>query len=290
MRNIFFFIRRHITFLSFVVLQIIALLILFKYNRIHHAIGLGVASELTGSINTQVDKIDDYVHQGRENKRLHRVNDSLLNLLPSNFLYPDTIEKSVVDTALIDTVKAIRRYVARDAKVVYNSVNNEQNYLQIDRGAKYGIRDDMAVISSDLGVVGIVVAVSPNFSQVMSLLHVQMSVSAALKTTGNTGKVEWDGKDPRFVSFKGIPQNVEVKRGDTVLTSQYSFNFPPGYIIGTVDKAENDPATGFYNIRLKTAVNFSRIQQVFVVENLLKEEQQQLNAETQRKMEQKQRN
>lgn len=290
MRNIFFFIRRHITFLSFVVLQIIALLILFKYNRIHHAIGLGVASELTGSINTQVDKIDDYVHQGRENKRLHRVNDSLLNLLPSNFLYPDTIEKSVVDTALIDTVKAIRRYVARDAKVVYNSVNNEQNYLQIDRGAKYGIRDDMAVISSDLGVVGIVVAVSPNFSQVMSLLHVQMSVSAALKTTGNTGKVEWDGKDPRFVSFKGIPQNVEVKRGDTVLTSQYSFNFPPGYIIGTVDKAENDPATGFYNIRLKTAVNFSRIQQVFVIENLLKEEQQQLNAETQRKMEQKQRN
>ena len=290
MRNIFFFIRRHITFLSFVVLQIIALLILFKYNRIHHAIGLGVASELTGRINTQVDKIDDYVHQGRENKRLHRVNDSLLNLLPSNFLYPDTIEKSVVDTALIDTVKAIRRYVARDAKVVYNSVNNEQNYLQIDRGAKYGIRDDMAVISSDLGVVGIVVAVSPNFSQVMSLLHVQMSVSAALKTTGTTGKVEWDGKDPRFVSFKGIPQNVEVKRGDTVLTSQYSFNFPPGYIIGTVDRAENDPATGFYNIRLKTAVNFSRIQQVFVIENLLKEEQQQLNAETQRKMEQKQRN
>ena len=290
MRNIFFFIRRHITFLSFVVLQIIALLILFKYNRIHHAIGLGVASELTGRINTQVDKIDDYVHQGRENKRLHRVNDSLLNLLPSNFLYPDTIEKSVVDTALIDTVKAIRRYVARDAKVVYNSVNNEQNYLQIDRGAKYGIRDDMAVISSDLGVVGIVVAVTPNFSEVMSLLHVQMSVSAALKTTGTTGKVEWDGKDPRFVSFKGIPQNVEVKRGDTVLTSQYSFNFPPGYIIGTVDKAENDPATGFYNIRLKTAVNFSRIQQVFVVENLLKEEQQQLNAETQRKMEQKQRN
>lgn len=289
MRNIFFFIRRHITFLSFVVLQIIALLILFKYNRIHHAIGLGVASELTGRINTQVDKIDDYVHQGRENKRLHRVNDSLLNLLPSNFLYPDTIEKSVVDTALIDTVKAIRRYVARDAKVVYNSVNNEQNYLQIDRGAKYGIRDDMAVISSDLGVVGIVVAVSPNFSQVMSLLHVQMSVSAALKTTGTTGKVEWDGKDPRFVSFKGIPQNVEVKRGDTVLTSQYSFNFPPGYIIGTVDRAENDPATGFYNIRLKTAVNFSRIQQVFVIENLLKEEQQQLNAETQRKMEQKQR-
>lgn len=290
MRNIFFFIRRHITFLSFVVLQIIALLILFKYNRIHHAIGLGVASELTGRINTQVDKIDDYVHQGRENKRLHRVNDSLLNLLPSNFLYPDTIEKSVVDTALIDTVKAIRRYVARDAKVVYNSVNNEQNYLQIDRGAKYGIRDDMAVTSSDLGVVGIVVAVSPNFSQVMSLLHVQMSVSAALKTTGTTGKVEWDGKDPRFVSFKGIPQNVEVKRGDTVLTSQYSFNFPPGYIIGTVDRAENDPATGFYNIRLKTAVNFSRIQQVFVIENLLKEEQQQLNAETQRKMEQKQRN
>jgi rod shape-determining protein MreC len=175
----------------------------------------------------------------------------------------------------------------REAKVVYNTVNNEQNYIQLNRGSKYGIREDMAVLSSDLAVIGVVVAVTPNFSEVMSLLHLQNSVSAALKKSGTSGKVEWDGKDPRYVYLKGIPQSLEVKRGDSIVTSQYSFNFPPGYMIGTVASAINDPATGFYLIKVKTAVNFSSLQQVFVVENLLREEQLQLDKETQRKVEQK---
>lgn len=289
MRNIILFIRRYVTFISFVVLQIFALLMLFKFNRVHNAIGLSIANEVSGSINKQVDRLDDYVHQGEENKRIHRINDSLLNLLPQNFMYPDTGERKLTDTLAIDTFRAVRRYIARDAKVVYNTTGREQNYIQLNRGSKLGIKEDMAVISSDLAVVGIVVAVSENFSQVMSLLHMQSSVSAALKHTGTTGKVEWDGKDARYVQFKGIPQSIEVKRGDTVVTSQYSYNFPPGYVIGYVERAENDPATGFYLIRLRTAVDFSKLQQVFVVENLLKEEQLRLEAETQIKMDQKQR-
>lgn len=287
MRNIFLFIRRYITFLSFILLQLFALLMLFKYNRLHHAIGLGAASEVTGSINGQIDKLDDYFHQGEENKRVHRINDSLLNLMPSNYMVPDTGVRNVTDTVMVDTVKGLRHYRWREAKVVYNTVNSDQNYIQLNRGSKYGIKDDMAVLSSDLGVVGVVVNVSENFSQVMSMLHVQNSVSAALKKSGNTGKVEWDGKDPRFVYLKGVPQSVEVKIGDTVVTSRYSFNFPPGYIIGTVAKASNDPATGFYLIKVKTAVNFTNLQQVFVIENLLRAEQLLLEKETQKKLEQK---
>ncbi len=287
MRNIFLFIRRYITFLSFIILQIFALVMLFKYNRLHHAIGLGLASEITGKVNTQVDKVDDYVHQGEENKRLHRINDSLLNLLQSNFMFPDTAVRNVTDTVKVDTTNALRHYRWREAKVVYNTVNSEQNYIQINRGAKYGIKEDMAVISSDLGVVGVVVNVSENFSQIMSLLHMQNSVSAALKKTGTTGKVEWDGKDPRYVLLKGIPQSIEVKVGDSVVTSRYSYNFPPGYMIGTVAKASNDPATGFYMIKVKTAVNFAGVQQVFVIENLLKDEQLQLDKQTQQKLDQK---
>jgi rod shape-determining protein MreC len=286
MRNIFQFIRRYITFLAFLVLQVFALVMLFKFNRFHHAFALGMANEITGRVNTQVDKLDDYFHQGEENKRVHHINDSLLNLLKTNFYQSDTNQKNVTDTIMVDTVKAVRHYVWRDAKVVYNTVNLDQNYMQINRGSKYGIKDDMAVLSSDLAVVGVVVNVSPNFSQVMTLLHVQSSVSAALKKTGTTGKVEWDGKDPRYVYIKGIPQSVEVKVGDSVVTSQYSYNFPPGYLIGTVVKAINDPATGFYMIRLKTAVNFAGIQEVHVVQNLLRDEQTELEKDTQKKIDQ----
>lgn len=286
MLNIFAFLRRYFTFITFVVLQFVSLWMLVSYNRFHRAAFLGVASEFTGRINTQVDKVDDFFHQGDEARRVHRINDSLMNLLKANFDFPDTAQRTVVDTLRFDTTAAIRRYVWRDAKVVYNTVNSEQNYLQLNRGSKNGIRDEMAVLNSDGSVVGVVVNVSSNFSQVMSLLHVQNSVSAAHQRTGTLGKIEWDAKDPRFVLLKGISRSVEVKLGDSVVTSRYSYNFPPNYLIGTVSEIGNDPATGFHLLKVKTAANFSTIQQVFVVENLLREEQLKLAADTDKKMEQ----
>ena len=286
MRNIFLFIRRYFTFLAFVVLQVFALWMFFKFNKLHQAAFLGVASEITGRVNTQVDQLDDYFNQGEENKRVHRMNDSLLNLLPSNFFFPDTSESLVIDSIRIDTTVGIRRYVWRDAKVVYNDLNSQKNYLQIDRGSRYGIRDNMSVLSSDGGVVGQVVNVSPNFSAVMTLLHVQSSVSAALKRTGDAGRIRWDGHDKRFVTMEGIGKSVEVKIGDTILTSKYSYNFPPDKMIGTIAEVKSDPATGFYLLKVKTAVNFGNIQQVFVVENLQRSEQVQLLRDTERKVDQ----
>src|SRR3978361_2305467 len=102
MRNIFLFVRRYVTFLTFIALQFIAVWMLFKYNRFHLAVGLGIASEFTGSINKQVDKLDDYFHQGEENKRVHRMNDSLMNLVKNNFAIPDTLQKTVTDSLLVD--------------------------------------------------------------------------------------------------------------------------------------------------------------------------------------------
>ncbi len=272
--------------MAFVLLQVFSLYMLFKFNKLHHAAFSGIANEFTGSMNTQVDKLDDYFHQGEENRRLHRMNDSLLNLLKTNYSVPDTGQRLVVDSAMIDSIQQFRKYIWRDAKVVYNTVNSEKNYMQLNRGAKYGIKDNMAVLNSDGAVVGQVVNVSTNFSEVMSLLHVQSSVSAALKKTGDAGKLEWDGKDSRFVVLKGVSKSVEVKVGDTVVTSRYSYNFPPEKLIGRVAQINSDPATGFYLLKIRTAVNFATIQQVFVVENLQRDEQLQLEKDTEKKVEQ----
>ena len=217
-------------------------------------------------------------------------NDSLLNLLKSNYDYPDTSQRLVVDSLKQDSTFKVQRYLWRDAKVIYNTTNSEQNYLQLNRGSKYGIKDDMAVLSSDLGVVGIVVNVSPNFCQVMSLLNIKTTVSAAHQKTGTIGKIEWDGKNSRELILKGISRDVQLKEGDSVVTSRYTDNYPPNYLLGTIKTITSDPATGFYLLKVKPAVNFSTVQQVFIVENLQKEEQLQLLKDTEKKMEQSKNN
>lgn len=259
---------------------------LFKYNRYHRAAFLGVANEFSGRVNTQVDKLNDYFRQGDENVRLHRLNDSLMNLQKSNFDSSRASQQFAVDSLKKDSTYEVRRYLWRDAKVVYNTINAEQNYLQLNRGSNYGIRDNMAVLSSDLGVVGMVVNVSPNFSQVMSLLHVKNTVSASHKNSGVIGKVEWDAKNPAELTLRGIARDVQLKAGDSIVTSKYSDNFPPNYLIGTIKTISSDAATGFYLLKLKPAVNFSTIQQVFIVENLQRDEQMQLLKDTEKKIEQ----
>ncbi len=285
MKNIFLFIRRYLTFFAFLALQAVALWFLFNYNRFHRAKGLGWANEISGRINTQFDKGEDFFNLKEENRRVHRMNDSLLNLFRNNFIKPDTSVLAVRDSIPFDTLGNYRRYLWREAKVVYTTVNADKNYIQLNRGANAGIKDNMAVISSDGSAVGVVVNVSQNFCQVMSLLHVQNKVKGELKKTGEFGTVEWDSKDPRFLTLKDIPGSVKIEKGDSVMTSKVSYNFPAGFLIGTIDQVITDKSTNFYVLKLKTAANFYNLQQVFVVENLQYEEQVKLAESTKKKIE-----
>src|SRR6185503_21150616 len=120
MRNVFLFIRRYFTFLSFVLLQVLALSMLFRYNKYQRAVFLGKANEITGYFNSKYDNMDDYFHLKEENQRIHKMNDSLLNLLQGNFIKVDTGSHVITDTVLFDTTYMVRRYLAREAKVVSN--------------------------------------------------------------------------------------------------------------------------------------------------------------------------
>ena len=284
MRNVFLFIRRYFTFLSFVLLQVLALSMLFRYNKTHRAVFLGKANEITGYFNSQYDGVDEYFHLKEENKRVHRMNDSLLNLLRSNFIKVDTASHIIVDTVRYDTTYMVRRYLAKEAKVVSNSINSEKNYFQLNRGSNQGIKDNMAVINSDGSVVGQIVGVSENFSQAMSLLHVHSTVSAMMKKSQVSGRIEWDGQSPLYLTLKNIPKSDSVLVGDTVLTGINSYNYPPGWMIGTISEIVDDKSTNFYVLRVRPSANFQNLQQVFVVENLQREEQVNLDKATQKKV------
>ena len=285
MRNVFLFISRYRTFFTFLILQGVSLWFLFSYNRFHRAKFLGVANEVTGRVNTQYNKVEDFFTMKEENRRLHRLNDSLMNLLPVNFSVHDTSAREFRDSVPFDTAGHYRRYTYYPATVIYNTVNAQKNYFQLNRGANQGLKDNMAVISSDGSAVGIVVNVSANFAQVMSLLHTQSSVSASLKRSGDFGTVEWDGKDPRYVQLRRIPKSVEVKKGDTVLTSAVSFNFPPACMVGTIEQVDLDKTTGMYVLKVKTAANFLNLQQVHVIGNADYDEQTTLNSNARRLIE-----
>jgi rod shape-determining protein MreC len=179
-----------------------------------------------------------------------------------------------------------RQYIWREAQVVYNSVSSEKNYLQINRGSNGGIRDNMGVFNSDGSLVGKVINVSSNYSVVMSLLNVENSVSVLVKKTQSSGTISWNARDPRFLTLSGIPKSDSLARGDTIVTGRFSLSYPPGYMVGTVEEITKEASSNFYILKIKTAANFSDLQQVMVVENLEYNEQDQLLEQARKKVNQ----
>jgi rod shape-determining protein MreC len=282
-RNVFLFIRRYFNFLFFLVLQIISLSFLFRYNKFHEAIFMNSAMEITGSLNQRYNTISYYFQLKKTNEALIKENERLNQLLKANFEGPDSTKKLAIDTFKIDSVQKTIKYVYLQAKVVDNSVSSQANFLTLHRGSAQQVRVNTGVISSE-GIVGKVVNVSDNYASVMSLLNRQFHLVVKIKNGGDRGVVEWDGLSPFYITLKDIPKSARVKIGDSVVTSQTSELYPPDIMVGTVFEIIDDKSSNFYTLKLKTATNFFNVEYVYVTPNLQYAEQKKLEDSTRKKI------
>jgi rod shape-determining protein MreC len=282
-RNVFLFIRRHFNFLFFLVLQILSLSFLFRYNKFHEAAFLNVSTEITGRLNEKYNGIEYYFQLKKTNEYLVQENLRLRQQLKDNFEAPDSNQRLFHDTIRVDSGKSIRKWLMMEAKVVNNTITLPANYMTIHRGFRQGVRQNMGVTGPQ-GIVGSVINVSENFAIVMSVLHPDFHVVAQLKKGGENGTIYWDGVSPSFISMRGIPRSTNVVVGDTVLTSQISSLFSANLLVGTVAEIVPDNTSNFYNLKLRLATNFSNIEYGYVIANLQYDEQKRLEDSTRKKI------
>lgn len=268
MRNIFLFIRQYFNLISFLILQIICIVSIAKFSKTHEAFFSTKANEVTGVINSRYNAVTKYFYLSKVNQDLALENNRLKNLLQSNFVAADSSIITRVDTLIKDTLNRLRKYTFLPAVVVGNTVSLESNFITLERGSKQGVKPEMGVVGPN-GIIGKVVSVSDNYSVVMSLLNRNSKVSAMFKK-GNeqyAENVEWDGANPDYLIMRKISKAVDVKKGDTIVTSRYSPSFPSLLMIGTVDKIEKDNEENTYSLRIKTSTNFRTIQHVNIIVN-----------------------
>ena len=275
MKNIFLFIRRYLGFLSFLLLQVIAIILLSSSSKTHEAFFSQALNEVTGRIDKQYSSLQEYFTLKETNRILSEENARLRNSLATNFITPDSSKERFVDTLVKDTLGRSRKFTWLPARVVGNSYTSQTNFITIERGRNQGVKTGMAVMGPE-GIVGVVVETSNNFSKIMSLLHRNSKVSGMLKKDNSAGSVEWDGTDPSYLTLRNVTKGSKVQKGDTVVTSNYSANFPAKLMIGTVAEIGSDPSSNFYTLKIKTATNFYTLQYVYLIENLRYAEQVEL--------------
>lgn len=149
------------------------------------------------------------------------------------------------------------------AEVIGRAPSPWFSILTINRGRANGIRENMPVITPN-GLVGQVVEVSRNSSKVKLLIDPESSVAAANQRSRDFGVVT--GSPSNRLYMKYVAAEGDMRVGDQVVTSQISTIFPSEIPIGKVVKASKREHDLFYFIELKPAAQFSKLEEVFIVQ------------------------
>ncbi len=267
MRSLFIFLWRYNYFILFLVMETISFSLIIRNSNFHHASYINSTNALAGKVNETVSSVTEYLNLVKANEALSRENAAMHTLMPGAFYIDSVLRRVVVDT----THK--QQYTFVTAKVINNSVNRRNNYLTLNKGGMQGIKPEMGVVCAD-GIVGIIKDTSEHFSSVLSLLHKDTRISAKMKKSGYIGSLVWDGYDFRHATLKDIALHVKMAKGDTIVTSSFSSIFPEGIMIGTVEEFNAKEGDNFYTISVKFSTDFSNLSSVYIVENVMKGEQQ----------------
>ncbi|MGJ8660843.1 MAG: rod shape-determining protein MreC [Bacteroidota bacterium] len=273
MRKLFAFFRRFQIFLLFAALQFVALSNYFTYSSFPSSQYLTTANNVTGALWKTQNDFTKYVNLGNSNRDLSFANKRLREKLPQSFMRLD------YKTVKIDDTLYQTQYEYTPATVVNSTYDKANNFLTLDIGYKQGVKRGMGVIS-DKGVVGVVFKVSQHYSLVKSVLSTDPNIAAMLEEDGSFGLLKWTIRNARFVNLSGISNDQPVKKWGKVVTRGGAGIFPRGIPIGKVYKVLPIEGRAQWDIQILLSANFKKIQNVYVIKNVLKNEQSQLESVT----------
>jgi rod shape-determining protein MreC len=153
------------------------------------------------------------------------------------------------------------------AQVIGWSGSEQSRSIYIDKGAREGLKPDMAVITRD-GIVGKVLQVfgsnplERSVSQVLLINDQTSGVGAILDQTRLQGILR--GTPSGDVVLEKVMSDETVPVGELVLTSGGDGIFPKGLPVGKVTKVSPGSEL-FLNIRVRPAAQLSRLEEVLVV-------------------------
>lgn len=260
----------------FLLLFVVCALLMSRTSYYQSSRLMAWTNSVAGGWYQGVHGISGYFGLKAENNRLADENALLRAQMSSSYIsYSDSV------FTVNDTIYR-QRYTYTEARVIKNSWSQQNNYIMIGKGRAHGIAPDQAVISPE-GIVGVVVSVSENFATIMPVLHSDSRNSVKVKRTGISGSLVWDGKDYRYAQVIDVPATHQFNDGDTIITSGLANDFPEGVLVGYVVEAIPLSGSGFYEVKIRLATDFNKLDHVYVINNRFRAEQDQLMAVTMEK-------
>lgn len=271
MQKVIQFLILRINFIIFLFFEILALILYFSNNPYQGAAFFNSSNAISASMMDFSSNTRDYIELQDVNDKLAKENAKLRFLLSSKIVQNDISNRITNDTS------TIKKYNYIPAKVINNSTDKYKNYMTINKGSADSIAVGMGVVCFD-GIVGKVKSCSKNYATITSVLHQDMLISSKLKRIGAIGALRWDGNNAQMAKLFYIPRHLEVKKGDTIVSSEHNSVFPEGEMVGRVTSINIKGDENFYTINVRLSTDFNKLSYVYVIKNKFKIEQDSLES------------
>ncbi|MGO9638318.1 MAG: rod shape-determining protein MreC, partial [Terracidiphilus sp.] len=154
-------------------------------------------------------------------------------------------------------------YITVAAQAYGSSGSDRSHVFYIDKGARDGLKPDMAVITAN-GIVGKVRDVFPHAAQVLAVNDPTSGAGVILETTRIRGILKGDASGR--LEVVGVTADQRIKPGENVLTAGGDLVFPRGLPVGVVQKVVRDPdRDAFIDVIVTPAAHLERLDEVLVI-------------------------
>jgi rod shape-determining protein MreC len=247
-------------YLILAVLIVFSLAFLFSNDNTQIRFVRAVAVGMFGTVQSGISSIPNVFELQQENKMLREGNIRLSN------------EVSGLKEAKLENIRLTKLLSFKEAtglglvsaNVVNKSLIQTRNTITLNVGENDSVFVNMPVIT-DAGLVGRIVSTSKNYSIAQILYNKDLRITIKVQRSRVDGILNYDGVS--VLSVTNIPKNSDVNVGDVIITSEFSNLFPSGLPIGTVTESGNLDNL-FKKIEIVPLVNFSNLENVFVLKYL----------------------
>lgn len=164
-------------------------------------------------------------------------------------------------------MKDISQFNPISATVIGRSPDQWMNTIIIDKGKKSGMKENMAVITSE-GLVGRIKKANQFSSQVelisTSVKTSKLSVDIQQDDDNIFGMINRYDEDKDLLVISDIDNKYSIKKGSKVVTNGLGDQLPKGILVGKVEKVENDEYGLSKVAYIKTSTNIKDLNHVYV--------------------------
>ena len=253
--NIFVLFKEYVIF---VILLIVSLILLGTNDNTQIRAIRSYTIGFVGIFQQGLSSIPNFVELKRENDILRQLNVNLSDEV--NRLREARLENIRLRNFV--GLKEQRPFTLVTGDVVGKSLHLLRNTITLNVGESDGVKTDMPIISEN-GLVGRILLTSSHYSIGQLMLNKDFRASAKIQRSRIDGIIAWDGGEN--LHLNNVAKSQDIRPGDVVMTSEYSNIFPRNVKIGFVSKVTEKPGNLFKEIEVTPSVDFSTLEQVFVI-------------------------